>query len=153
MAKNKTAPVATANVSEVDDLLGDGPQTTNDAPQADVKVSDEAKEEKAPKTAEELEIEAKIKELQQLIKAEKAKLKGDAAPKERTLKGQMVAFKNKKGEQIVGMGSLYYVARFEGKLHYKEASQVVVLPEGWKEGDAIPELPAKEVPATEEAAA
>lgn len=50
------------------------------------------------------------------------------APREpkapRELKGQLVRFKNKKGEEITGMGVLYYVVRFEGKLHYKEASQV-----------------------------
>lgn len=53
-------------------------------------------------------------------------------------KGKMVSFKNQKGETICGMGTIYYVVRFEGKLHYKEESSVTVLPEGWKEGDAIP---------------
>lgn len=65
-----------------------------------------------------------------------AKVKGPRDPS--TLKGEMVTFKNKKGERITGMGVLYYVARMNGKLHYKEASQVQILPEGWKEGDPIP---------------
>ncbi len=50
------------------------------------------------------------------------KIKEPKAPRE--IKGQLVRFKNKKGEEITGMGVLYYVVRFEGKLHYKEASQV-----------------------------
>lgn len=63
--------------------------------------------------------------------------KAPSAPRE--VKGVMVKFKNKAGQEIVGPGVLYYVTRCNGKLHYKEASQVTLLPEGWKEGDSIPE--------------
>lgn len=43
---------------------------------------------------------------------------------QKELKGDMIAFYNKKRQLIVGKGTLYYVVRFEGKLYYKEASQV-----------------------------
>lgn len=76
---------------------------------------------------------------------EKAKSKGKAfkekvASEPRVNKGVMVRFHNKAGQEIVGYGVHYYVVRYKGKLHYKEASAVTVLPEGWKEGDAIPGL-------------
>lgn len=90
------------------------------------------------------QIEADIKAAQDKIKALKAEAKGQKVKAEKVIKGRMVAFKNKAGDQITGMGNLYYVARHGGKLHYKEASQVTLLPEGWKEGDAIPEPNVKE---------
>lgn len=62
--------------------------------------------------------------------------KAPSAPRE--LKGEMVKFKNKSGQEIVGPGVLYYVARMNGKLHYKEASQVTILPPDWQEGDPLP---------------
>lgn len=52
--------------------------------------------------------------------------KEPVAKQPRALKGEMVTFQNQKGETILGMGTLYYVVRFKGKLHYKEASQVTV---------------------------
>lgn len=63
----------------------------------------------------------------------------------RDLKGVMVTFFNKKGERITGMGTLYYVTRFNGKLHYKEASQVQILPDDWNMGDPIPGAPVEEI--------
>lgn len=45
------------------------------------------------------------------------------------LKGQMVTFKNKKGETIIGHGTLYWVVNMNGKLHYKRESEVTVLPD------------------------
>ena len=72
------------------------------------------------KTAEQTEIET--------LKAQIAQLEADKAAKQRKLKGQLVTFKNQKGEVIKGYGVLYYVARMNGKLFYKEASQVTILP-------------------------
>jgi FKBP-type peptidyl-prolyl cis-trans isomerase len=102
-------------------------------------------EEVTAKTQEQLTKEAadaEIKKLQEQIKELRQKAKGEKAKKEKVLKGQNVTFTNKAGERITGLGVIYYVVRHGGKLHYKEASQVQVLPEGWKEGDAIPEAPA-----------
>jgi len=129
MAKAKTATQDTT----VDDLLNGGEETQTVENAAPAQTD----EEKAKIEEEIKALQAKVKELKSLAKGEKPK-------KERVLKGRMVAFKNKAGEQIVGLGQLYYVARAGGKLHYKEASQVVTLPEDWKDGDPIPELPAQE---------
>lgn len=134
MAKNKKN-------SEVDDLL-DGPEvgteTLTEGAEASTgtELTDEVKEngENADKAQLEALIKAKADELKKL----KAELKGEKPKKERTLKGQMVAFKNKAGDVITGLGQMYYVARHGGKLHYKEASQVILLPEDWKDGDPIP---------------
>jgi len=75
-------------------------------------------------------------------KANAAKSSTPKEPKEpkapRVNKGVMVRFTNKAGQTITGMGVEYYVARMNGKLHYKEASQVTILPDDWKEGDPIP---------------
>jgi len=65
--------------------------------------------------------------------------KSSGVLRERSLKGQMVAFHTKKGELVVGHGVRYWVARMDGKLHYKEESQVTFLPDDWKDGDPIPE--------------
>lgn len=72
------------------------------------------------KTAEQLANE--IREMQTKLKA----LKAEAKPKKES-KGIPVTFKNKAGEVISGPGVLYYVVRQDGKLHYKEASQVTVV--------------------------
>lgn len=45
----------------------------------------------------------------------------------RQLKGEMVTFKTSKDKTVVGMGTIYYVARMNGKLYYKEASQVHIM--------------------------
>lgn len=68
--------------------------------------------------------------------ASKGKVKEPRIPRE--YKGEMVTFTNKAGQRIIGPGVLYYVARMDGKLHYKEKSQVVILPDTWKMGDPIP---------------
>lgn len=83
------------------------------------------------------QIEEVIKQKQAELKNLKAVAKGESPKAARVVKGVMVAFKNKKGETIIGPGVVYYVARADGKLHYKEGSQVVFLPEGWKDGDPI----------------
>lgn len=61
-------------------------------------------------------------------------------------KGQMVAFRTKTGQVVIGSGVLYYVARMNNKLHYKEASQVTILPDDYKEGDPLPgnDMPTEE---------
>ncbi len=87
----------------IDDLLGDTPLPTLQ----EVRKRKAAKEGKEPK--------------------EKVKKE----PIDRSLKGTMVAFRTKDGKVVVGMGVLYYVARMDGKLHYKEASQVTILPDDW----------------------
>lgn len=69
------------------------------------------------------QIQEEIKALQAQVKALKAETK---APKQ--LKGVKVKFKTQNGTEITGLGVLYYVTRFEGKLYYKEASAVEVLP-------------------------
>lgn len=66
------------------------------------------------------------------------KVRKESVP--RVSKGKMVTFLTQKGQRITGYGVEYYVTRCNGKLHYKEASQVVFLPDGWKDGDPIPEL-------------
>ena len=61
-------------------------------------------------------------------KTEKVKSDKPKEPKEpRKLKGEMVTFKNKKGETIVGMGQLYFCVQIKGKLHYKQFDAVEVL--------------------------
>jgi hypothetical protein len=52
-------------------------------------------------------------------------------------KGVNVAFYNQKGQLIAAPGVLYYVTRMDGRLHYKEASQVTMLPADWQPGDPI----------------
>lgn len=44
-------------------------------------------------------------------------------------KGVPVSFQNQAGETITGNGTLYYVVRFNGKLHYKAADAVTLLTE------------------------
>lgn len=80
------------------------------------------------KSAKELEekIQKQKDELKELQKQKKA-LKSPNMP--RALKGVMVTFKNKAGVQVTGMGSRYYVVRMDGKLHYKEESQVTLMTE------------------------
>lgn len=73
----------------------------------------------------------KAKAKQDAIDAKKAlqeKKKADKinAPA-RENKGEWVRFKNNAGKEIVGPGVLYYVCRMNGKLYYKEASQVEIL--------------------------
>ena len=79
--------------------------------------------------SEELDIDALLGP--ELVIPETAKKssipKAPSAPRE--LKGVMVRFRNQKGEIITGLGVKYYVVRFEGKLHYKEASQVTFIDE------------------------
>lgn len=79
-----------------------------------------------------------LKSLDQQKKDIKAAAKGQKPAAAATPKGVMVSFKNKAGETITGYGTLYFVARYNKKLHYKEASNVSVLPADWKEGDEIP---------------
>lgn len=73
------------------------------------------------------EIKAILDKAQADLKALRALSKGEKPKAERVNKGVMVTFKNKAGEQITGLGVLYYVTRAGGKLHYKEASNVHVL--------------------------
>lgn len=54
-----------------------------------------------------------------------SKVKEPKAP--RKLKGEMVTFKNKKGETITGMGQLYFCVSVKGKLHYKQFDAVEIL--------------------------
>lgn len=101
MAKAKKSVVATIppDDADLDDLLGD------DSP-----VNLPAEDSKLPNIPGE-------------ISDKPAKVKTP-----RVIKGDVVTFKNKAGETITGPGVLYYVVRFNKKLHYKEASQVTVLP-------------------------
>lgn len=127
MAKNQTSQVAQNTTEE--DLLSGASASGNGTTEAAAGTP----------TAEEVAaIEAEIAAAQQKIKELRAKKKGEKVKNPRVLKGQMVAFRNKAGELITGLGQMYYVTRHGGKLHYKEASAVTILPEGWKEGDAIP---------------
>lgn len=135
MAKNKNQ-AQNADTS-VDELLDGAPEATAAERGEGAQEGAEGTEQ----TEEEDELDKQIKAKMAELKALKAAKKGTPVKPERTLKGQWVAFKNKAGEQIVGLGTLYYVARAGGKLHYKEASQVQVLPADWKEGDPIPEMP------------
>ncbi len=93
----------------------------------------------------EVSIDDLLGEIPEDVKPAPTKSSTSKAPKEpkepkapRINKGVMVRFTNKAGQTITGMGVEYYVARMDGKLHYKEASQVTVLPDDWKEGDPIP---------------
>lgn len=88
------------------------------------------------------QIQAEIEKAQELLKSLKSKKKdlGKVAKGEKVVKGIMVAFRNKQNELITGMGTRYYVARSGGRLHYKAEDATIILPEGWKTGDAIPEL-------------
>lgn len=106
-----------------DDLLGGGNGNETDT----ATVSGRPKE----------EIEQDILDLMAKIKDLRAEKKGQKPKAEKVNKGVMVAFKNKKGEIITGKGVEYYVARHGGKLHYKEAGQVIFLKDDWKEGDEI----------------
>jgi hypothetical protein len=135
---------ANRKANEVDDLL-DGPEANaaGTTTPTDETSTPPTKEEVKEKSQEEIDLEAQIKALKDKLR----EVKGVPPKKDRVLKGVMVAFKNKAGDVITGLGVMYYVARYKNKLHYKEASQVVLLPEGWKEGDPIPELP--EAPAKE----
>lgn len=82
------------------------------------------------------EIKAILEKAQADLKALKLMAKGEKPKAERVNKGVMVTFTNKAGEQITGLGVLYYVTRAGGKLHYKEASNVHVLTQ--EEIDALP---------------
>ena len=110
--------------SPEDDLLGGGGE--DNAANVGV-VTDEQK----------AAIQADIDALQAQIKDLRLKKKGQKPKVEKENKGIMVAFKNKKGETIVGKGVVYYVARAGGKLHYKEGSAVIFLKPDWKEGDPV----------------
>jgi FKBP-type peptidyl-prolyl cis-trans isomerase len=154
MAKGNRPADTAVNTNDNDlDLLGgasDSENTGNGAAATTAEGTNEGSDaptvqEVTEKTQEQLTKEAadaEIKALQEKIKELKAKAKGEKVKKEKVLKGQNVTFTNKAGERITGLGVIYYVVRSGGKLHYKEASQVQVLPEGWKEGDAVPEAPA-----------
>lgn len=109
-----------------DDLLGGGGGDTATAT-ATATESGRSKE----------DIEKDIAELNAKIKDLRLEKKGQKPKSEKVTKGVMVAFRNKKGETITGKGVEYYVARHGGKLHYKEASQVIFLKDDWKEGDEI----------------
>lgn len=67
-----------------------------------------------------------------------AKLKQIRESTTRQTKGMLVTFTTKKGQRIIAPGVLYYVTKCNGRLHYKEASQVQLLPDDWEEGDEIP---------------
>lgn len=103
--KTKSQETSTNNVDELLDAPVTGQPT---------------EEQKEALKAQIAELKAKEKEL-------KAALKGEKVKKTRELKGEMVTFKNKAGDQITGLGVLYYVTRSNGKLHYKEASQVSIM--------------------------
>lgn len=106
MAKTKETP-------QVDDLLGEETPVVNGTPsQADIDA-----------------INAEIEAAKIRIKELKAAAKGQKVKVNRELKGEMVTFTNKSGARITGLGVLYYVARMDGKLHYKEASQVTKMTE------------------------
>lgn len=139
--------VSTPEVTENDalDNLLNGTPGTPDATQVSEEMPAVAVDPEL--TTEQIAANEEIKALQAKIKELKAKNKGESVKPSRTLKGQMVTFLNKKGERITGLGVTYFVARSGGKLHYKEATQVTLLPESWKEGDAIPEV--EEVAAAE----
>lgn len=146
MAKKVVTPVVDTQDDLLNDVSAEGTAQTSEGTGAEAG----AEVAKTPEELEQERLDAEIKEAQERIKALRAQKKGEKVKTPRTLKGQMVAFKNKAGETVTGLGVLYYVTRAAGgKLHYKEASQVQVLPEGWKEGDAIPEFgaPATEAPA------
>lgn len=53
-------------------------------------------------------------------------------------KGIMIEFTNQKGQLIRGLGNLYYVVRFEKKLHYKAIDAVRIIP---AEELTVPETP------------
>lgn len=76
---------------------------------------------------------------QTAAKASTGEVKQKQVRAPRTAKGVLVAFRTKdKRELIVAPGVIYYVVRMHGKLHYKEGTQVVILPDDWSEGDGIP---------------
>ncbi len=137
-APTKKGTTVVANIAEndeLDDLIGpegDAGHTLGLIPNADadgVAAAKAAKEEeKAAKAAE----KQAAKEAKEKERAEKkaAKEAEKAAKGPRVLKGQPVTFTTKgTGETITGYGVLYYVVRFNGKLYYKEASQVTLLDE------------------------
>lgn len=80
-------------------------------------------------TVEPSEVELLKLQVEQLRaqNAELSKAK-ERKPSSRKLKGTMVTFKTQSGEEITGMGVLYYVTRHNGKLYYKAADAVTVLP-------------------------
>lgn len=147
--------VKAAENNNVDDLLGAGTESPKNTATGTEGTSTEGTgtegtgTEVAEETADQKKarIDAAIKALKDQEKALKAELKGEKPKVDRVLKGHMVTFRNKAGEQVTGLGTLYYVTRMNGKLFYKEASQVAILPEGWKEGDALPALPGESVDA------
>ncbi len=80
--------------------------------------------------AEKKDIKKQQEALKQQMKELNAKLKNKPAPKpKKEPKGVLVSFKNQAGTEITGLGTLYYVTRSGGKLHYKEATAVHVLDE------------------------
>jgi hypothetical protein len=144
MAK-KTAPAVTDNADLLEsDLLEDTQErgTQENGAEEDTELFEYEGKQLTLKQIEEV-----IKQKQAELKNLKAVAKGETPKAARVVKGVMVAFKNKKGETITGPGVVYYVARHDGKLHYKEGSQVVFLPEGWKDGDPIDWSPIEKAPA------
>lgn len=132
MAKKVVVAEADSEKS-LDELLGSDDIETMSKEQADKEKQEKADAvAKAKKDLQDLKDKAKADaiELKKKLKDEKAALKAkekeEKAPRE--IKGIMVTFTNKAGETIKGKGVLYYVVRQDGKLHYKEASQVTVLP-------------------------
>lgn len=109
----------------LDDLLGDIPPPKKSARKSGKIVQPPPGSEQsvpASKTFKEIMAEQKDDKLPSEKKTE------DKPPKEpRKVKGEMVTFKNKKGEIITGMGQLYWCVRMDGKLHYKEFSAAEVL--------------------------
>lgn len=59
-------------------------------------------------------------------KKKEPKEKKEKAPKKEP-KGIMIEFENTAGKTIRGLGNLYYVVRFEKKLHYKAADAVRII--------------------------
>lgn len=116
--KAKPAP----KQEDVDDLLGD-------LPAAPAKAAAKKKATKTEETEEVDSAEALTAALAGEPTAKEKKEKQAKVPKApRDLKGVPVTFTTKgTGEQITGLGVLYYVTRYKGKLYYKEASQVHVL--------------------------
>lgn len=115
-------------VDDVDDLLGDLP--TAEAPKPAAKKKSVVPVKKGAGDAEEVDsAEALTAALAGEAPAKTPKEKKEKEPKApRSLKGVPVTFTTKgTGEKVTGLGVLYYVTRMDGKLYYKEASQVHVL--------------------------
>lgn len=75
------------------------------------------------------ELELLKLQVEQLRAQNEELTKAKAKKSTRTLKGRMVTFKTQSGQEITGMGVLYYVTRFNGKYYYKAADAVTLVEE------------------------